>query len=114
MIRGRVVARMSNQEVCREKRTNRDLGPPVRALRIGRCGGGCASATVEENSTIAPSDSMRVKSHVRRAVDNGAHRFADRAVKAASRAQRGRSEAERLERAIRELQNGSATALALS
>ena len=55
MIRGRVVARMGNQEVCREKRTNRDLGPPVRGLRIGRCGGAARGAAVEENLTIAPS-----------------------------------------------------------
>ena len=55
MIRGRVVTRLINQEVCREKRTNRGLKPPIRVLRIGRCGGGCTSATEDDAFKIALS-----------------------------------------------------------
>lgn len=69
---------------------------------------GLRGAAVEENSTIAPSEKS-VKQFVkltcgrsREAVGNCALRFADREVKAASRAQRGRSNAERLERVTRD------------
>ena len=55
MFRGRVVARMGNQEVCREKSTNRDLRPPVRVAPHRAMRRGCASAAIEETLTIAPS-----------------------------------------------------------
>ena len=58
MIRGRLVTRMSNQRVCREKRTNRDLWPAIRVLRIGRRGGGCDAQPAKDDFTIAPP--MRV------------------------------------------------------
>ena len=54
MIRGRMVTRMSNQGVCREKRTNRDLWPTIRVLHIGRCGGGCDAQPAKDDFTIAP------------------------------------------------------------
>lgn len=54
-------------------------------------------ATVNENSKIALS--MHVVKWVSRAVDSCAFEVCVRGVKAASRAQRGRSNAERLDRA---------------
>jgi hypothetical protein len=67
---------------------------------------GMRGATVEENPTITPAQGV-VKQFVRGSREGalvgpsliGALRFADREVKAVSRAQRGRSNAERLERA---------------
>ena len=112
MIRGRMVTRMSNQGVCREKRTNRDLWPTIRVLHIRRCGGGCDAQPGRGDFTIAPP--MRVVKRFARfvnrcadwissaftwAVDNCRTRLADGAVKAPSRAQRGRSNAQRLDRA---------------
>jgi hypothetical protein len=71
MIRGRVVTRLINQKVCREKRTNRDLKPPIRVLRIGRCGGGCAWTTGDDVFKITPSP-VFVKTVVDRFVPLGA------------------------------------------
>ena len=95
MIRGRIVTRMSNQGVCREKRTNRDLWPAIRVLRIGRRGGGCDAQPAKDDFTIAPP--MRVVKRFTNpvrvdrtlfvwAVDNCRMRLADCAVKAVSRA----------------------------
>jgi hypothetical protein len=64
-------------------------------LRIGRCRGGCASATVEENSTIAPS--IHVVKWFSRAVDNRPQRFADARSRPSAARTRGRSNAERLD-----------------
>jgi hypothetical protein len=41
LIRRRMATRMSNQEMSQEKRSDRDLEPAIRGLRIGRRGGGC-------------------------------------------------------------------------
>ena len=56
----------------RKESTNRDLRPPIRAPRIGRCGRGRAKrATVDENSRIAPS--IPTVKRVFGAVDSGIH-----------------------------------------
>lgn len=93
--------------MCREKRTNRDLRPSIRVLRIGRRRGGCDAQPANDDFTIAPL--MGVVQEVREspcvsmwalfawAVDNCRMRLADDAVKAASRAYRGRSNAKRLD-----------------
>jgi hypothetical protein len=86
---------MSEQEVCREQRTNRDLRPPVRVAPHRAMRRGLREAAVEENSTIAPW--MLVVKRFSWAVDNSLSEVCERAVKAASRAQRGRSNAERLD-----------------
>jgi hypothetical protein len=115
-IRGCVVTRLINQEVCREKRTNRDLKPPIRVLRIGRCGGGCTSATEDDVSKITLShvfvktvvDPLSILSRRSvpahwRAGDKGPLAVRGQAVKAVSRAERGRSNAKRLDRSTANL-----------
>jgi hypothetical protein len=59
MIRGRCVARMGNQEVCREKRTNRDLGPPVRLAPHRAMRRGCARRSSEEHLNDSAVDLSR-------------------------------------------------------
>ena len=98
---GRIATRepLAREQTTKEKiikeKTNRDLRPPVRSLRIGRCEGSCRVAAADERSRVAPSPGVVKRFSV--AVDNCHPRFAAGAVKADSRAQRGRSEAERLE-----------------
>jgi len=43
MIRGRTVARMGNQEVGLERERTVVCDRRLESLRIGRCGGGCAT-----------------------------------------------------------------------
>jgi hypothetical protein len=93
---------MGNQEVCREKSTNRGSKPavrlaPHRAMRRGRAG-----RSRQEHSNDIAGDFERQEAP--EGVNNFFQRgFADDAVKAVSRAQRGRSEAERLERVAADL-----------
>ena len=54
MTRGRVVARLVNQG-CVERRTKRDLGPPLRVAPHQAIRRGLRDAAVEENFTVAPS-----------------------------------------------------------
>ena len=95
---GRIATRepLAREQTTKEKiikeKTNRDLRPPVRSLRIGRCEGSCRVAAADERSRVAPSPGVVKRFSV--AVDNCHPRFAAGAVKADSRAQRGRSEAE--------------------
>jgi hypothetical protein len=78
------------------ERANRDLRPPIRVPRIRRCGGAARSAAVELTSRIAPWIRC-VRGCVGPCVGPSIiarRRFADRAVKAASRAE---ARAERLD-----------------
>ena len=86
-----MATRMSNQEMSQEKRSDRDLEPAIRVLRIGRRGGGCDAQPAKDHFTIAPP--MRVVKRFTNpvrvdrtlfvwAVDNCRMRLADCAVKA--------------------------------
>ena len=108
---------MSNQEVCREKRTNRDLGPPIRLCFASAMRRGCTECNRRSDSENSAVGIHGVKSHETGAMKWGRRqwraRFANRAVKAAQPRTARPEQAERLERVIREPQ-WSATCPSLS
>ena len=83
---------------------NRGLGPPIRVLHIGRCGGVAGSATIEENSTIPPSPRV-VKGLERVAVVIAIKGSRIARSRPTAARMRGRSKAKRLDRATREPHN---------
>ena len=110
---GRDVARTDDQEVVEKWRTNRGLRPAIRTCSTSGDVEGAARAA-EDDQTVAPS--LNVVKHVcvRRPSMVARKRIAIRALKAVSRAWRGRSGnhecAEHLERASCEPHNDCATA----
>ncbi len=108
MIRGRGVARMATRKcVERRERTVTWGRRFVGSASAEAEGAACRSRRREFDDSAIEKKRQAVCERLtcgrsREAVGNCALRFADREVKAASRAQRGRSNAERLERATRD------------
>ena len=100
---------MSNQGCVERRERTVTYGQRIRVLHIGRRGGGCGAQPAKDDFTIAPpmrgvkkftsSPCVSMRTLFVWAVDNCRMRLADGAVKAVSRAQCGRSNAERLDRA---------------
>jgi hypothetical protein len=105
MTRGRSVARMGNQERCIGRRERTVTGSrQFVSLRTGRCGGCRGGRGREEHSNDSALNSSRQEAPEGHR-QMRATRYAADAVKAVSRAQRGRSNAKRLERVGRRPHN---------